>query len=127
MYTLPNASPLHIVLETLIGGNPYDDDYPRNPIITFEIDHDETIHRIFFAIYDDRLGNFRAELRDLPRRWPKVTASGANISLHVKRYYDADEKVIKSETIRAAFLEVARAKFTGLERVPCEEDEEEAL
>lgn len=112
MNDLPNATPLRLVLETLLGDNPYNDDYPRDPLITFEIDSKGCVHRVFFALYG-RLGTYRGELRQIPRNWPKNTsfASAGNCTLSIERYYSENRITIASENIRRAFLTVAREKF----------------
>ena len=112
MNNLPNAKPSHIVFETLLGDNPYNDDYPKELLITFEKSPSGEIHRVFFALYG-RLGNYRGEVRQLPRNWPKNTsfASAGNCTLSIERYYSENRITIASENIRRAFLTVAREKF----------------
>ena len=111
MDNLPNATPLHTVLETLIGDNPYNDDYPRDLLITFEKSPNGAVHRIFFALYG-RGKNFRAEARHLPSRWPDHDPRDANsCSLLVERYFTEDRRAIKSNQICRAFLKVALERF----------------
>lgn len=132
----PSLEASRTVLASLLGKNPYEighlpydfhpyaRDYPENLIVTFEKGQDGRVYRIFFAIYGQH-GGHTAELRNLPLDWPSINARSTNPELTIEHWWES--RKVSGRGVVTAFLEVARAKFTGVESDSSEEGEDDAL
>lgn len=111
----PQQSDLTTVLETLLGDNPFNGDYPTDLIVSPLKDRTGRIRCVHFALYgedDDDSATFRGELRN-PRIEGgilKLRAS-ARTSLSIRRPGDYMGVGINSPRILDAFTAIARQEL----------------
>jgi hypothetical protein len=110
-YTDYNQS-LHLVLETLLAANPYDDGFPDDLIVTAETGRSGRIFRIFFALYTVN-GRFLAELSNINTTQFEngVSYMGNRGTLLIQRWHSDKRTELTNPDIRQAFVTVARHRL----------------
>lgn len=75
-----------IVLETLLGDNPYNGQYPTDVVVTPEYDRKKRLRRVHLVIYtDSEESTYSAVLRNPPLLGQKLNSGSFRFSLGVYR------------------------------------------